>query len=109
HEMESWWWGLETSVLCFDVREDGKDQKWPPLHQNARWRAGGGDWRPLSCVLMQGRMGKVKNSPPFVSKHEIEGWWWGLGTSISCFNVREGGNDRVGGGCDQQMLLFVYK
>ena len=42
----------------------------------------------------EGGWGKLKTAP-LVLKHKIEGWWWGLGTSVSHFDVREGGDGRV--------------
>ena len=53
----------------------------------------------------KGGWGRSKTAP-LASKREMEGWWWGLGTSVSRFDAREGGGDEVGGGCGQQRCLF---
>ena len=87
---EGWWWEWKTPTSCFDAKEVGKIEDSPP---RIEMRDGGlvvRIWGPPSCISTRGRVGMA----PHALKREMEGWWWGLGTSVSCFDAREGGEGR---------------
>ena len=87
------------------ARRVGKVEKNPPLCRNARWRLLVGTGELRLAFRCEGGWGRLKRTPPRVETRD-GGCWWRLGTSVSRFNAREGGGDKVGDSCGQQRCLF---